>query len=869
MKSKSSIRYNDVDRPALKVGGVPGPIGVMLAIASRCLILLTGVFIGVFTGAQPIVPPTSTDPAVHVSLFAAEPQIVTPIGATVDSRGRLLVIESHSHFRPKEYKGPATDRIRIFQDSNGGGRADRIETFFEGMNFLMNLVTDRDGSILVSSRNEIFRLADADGVAGTKTTLAHLETKADYPHNGLHGLAIDREGNVYFGIGENLGGPWTLVGTDGRTLSDDTGSGSVFRVDAQGRGLIRIARGFWNPFGLGVDPAGTLWAVDNDPDGRPPCRLIDVAPGADYGFEFRYGRTGMHPLQAWDGELPGTLGMVAGVGEGPCAVLWNRGRLLVSSWRDHVIQSFSLVPRGASYTAKMQPLILGGENFRPVALAPAADGAVYVTDWSSSSYPLHGKGRIWKVTFDGKAGAGDVPIGEARVRAARLRESSNVAELVAALDDVDPAMAQAAQFGLSRLADVDSIEWGSLKPARQRIGVMAARLLRGSDQTAFVAAALGDPDDRVRQMAVRVIAERQMTGSREALQKLLGAEGLSPRLLGMIVATIGQLEGDKAARVDPAKISAVLLGRLNDARATDETRAATLRLLHINHPRIPPEQLGAMLRSSSVGLQLEVVRYLNGDSDAGRFELLAQVAGDAKCDLAVRCEAVDGLADDATARVDVLMQLAGDASPLRQEALRSLRPVAAKLSEVRRNQLAELSRKHPEDRELADRLLDRPPAARPVETDLAAWERLLDATPGDPAAGRRVFFHPSGPGCYRCHVLEGRGRAIGPDLTMIGHSQTRQHVLESILEPSKEIAPLFTLWTITTKSGQKIDGMLLRRDGQQKEVYVDSAGVEIKVAEPDVVDRKVRSESVMPSGLAAGMTEQELRDVMAVLLQKR
>ena len=55
-------------------------------------------------------------------------------------------------------------------------------------------------------------------------------------------------------------------------------------------------------------------------------------------------------------------------------------------------------------------------------------------------------------------------------------------------------------------------------------------------------------------------------------------------------------------------------------------------------------------------------------------------------------------------------------------------------------------------------------------------------------------------------MIEGRGRAVGPDLTMIGHSQTRQHVLESILLPSKEIAPLYTLWTITIRNGQRIDG---------------------------------------------------------------
>jgi putative heme-binding domain-containing protein len=77
------------------------------------------------------------------------------------------------------------------------------------------------------------------------------------------------------------------------------------------------------------------------------------------------------------------------------------------------------------------------------------------------------------------------------------------------------------------------------------------------------------------------------------------------------------------------------------------------------------------------------------------------------------------------------------------------------------------------------------------------------------------------------------------------------------------------MWTITTKSGQRVDGMLLRRDGQSNEVYVDASGQETHVLESTVVDRFLRKESLMPSGLVQGMTDQELRDVVAVLMQKR
>ena len=100
--------------------------------------------------------------------------------------------------------------------------------------------------------------------------------------------------------------------------------------------------------------------MDNDPDSRPPCRLLHIVEGGDYGYRFRNGRKGLHPFTAWNGELPGTLPMVAGTGEAPSGVSPTSrtacprtiaAHLLVTSWGDHRIERFRLQPRGASFQA--------------------------------------------------------------------------------------------------------------------------------------------------------------------------------------------------------------------------------------------------------------------------------------------------------------------------------------------------------------------------------------------------------------------------------------------------------------------------------------------------------------------------------------
>jgi putative membrane-bound dehydrogenase-like protein len=390
-------------------------------------------------------PPRALDSRLIFERIAAEPEIVTPTGIAVDAHGRVMVIESHTHFRPKNYKGPTADRIRVFEDRDHDGKPECVGSFLEGTRLTMSVAVARDGSVFVATRSALYHLWDRDGdgradgfgTGALPEPIVRLDTPGDYPHNGLSGFAFDFAGTVYFGLGENLGAQYRLIGRDGTTLSGGGEGGNIYRSQPDGSKLERIATGFWNPFHVTFDIFGQLFAVDNDPDSRPPCRLLHIVQGGDYGYRFRNGRKGLHPFTAWNGELPGTLGMVAGTGEAPSGVVeYDRdnlpedylGTLLVTSWGDHRIEQHRLEPHGATFRATMKPVVSGGEHFRPVGIAIAPDGSLYVSDWVDKSYDLHGLGRIWRLrnaqpTTRGRPsgrGTGESPADLARSHAVSL-----------------------------------------------------------------------------------------------------------------------------------------------------------------------------------------------------------------------------------------------------------------------------------------------------------------------------------------------------------------------------------------------------------------------------------------------------------------
>jgi putative membrane-bound dehydrogenase-like protein len=405
--------------------------------------------------------PRSLDSDLKIQLFAEQPTIVTPTGIDVDYKGRVFAVESNTHFRPKGYKRHPSDRVLVLQDTNGDGKADKVNVFTDGLKFTMSVKVkplwldfqpkpttpssqrrrsrQLGLSVYVATRSDIWLYHDDNGdlKADRRDHIIHLETKGNYPHNGLAGMAFDAMGWMYFGLGENLGAKYTISGSDGTKFSGGGEGGNVYRCRPDGSKLSRWATGFWNPHASCVDAFGRLFTVDNDPDSRPPCRLLHVIEGGDYGYRFRNGRAGLHPFTAWNGEIPGTLPMVSGTGEAPSGIVAYEsdglprkyiGNLLVGSWGDHRIDRFVLQPKGASFVSRPEPLIQGGEDFRPVGLAVAPDGSVFCTDWVKRDYNLHGHGRVWRISRKTPTRRATNPTSRARQEAGTTRRERKTNE---------------------------------------------------------------------------------------------------------------------------------------------------------------------------------------------------------------------------------------------------------------------------------------------------------------------------------------------------------------------------------------------------------------------------------------------------------
>jgi putative heme-binding domain-containing protein len=168
-------------------------------------------------------------------------------------------------------------------------------------------------------------------------------------------------------------------------------------------------------------------------------------------------------------------------------------------------------------------------------------------------------------------------------------------------------------------------------------------------------------------------------------------------------------------------------------------------------------------------------------------------------------------------------------------------------------------------------------ALRPEQTRrLIAYIRGLARSPsestwkpyigGDPRAGRTLFFDLKGKlQCARCHSLGGEGGRIGPSLDRIAARRAPEFIMESILEPSKEIAPEFETVAVATKDGRVITGLRINETNFNIQLREENGRFH-SFLKRDLDEVKVQKKSLMPENFGEQMTVKELHDLFAFLM---
>ena len=138
---------------------------------------------------------------------------------------------------------------------------------------------------------------------------------------------------------------------------------------------------------------------------------------------------------------------------------------------------------------------------------------------------------------------------------------------------------------------------------------------------------------------------------------------------------------------------------------------------------------------------------------------------------------------------------------------------------------------------------------------------------GNPENGRTLFFGKAG--CSSCHMIQGAGSPVGPELGSIGAERSAEGIRKAILNPDEEIASGFITVRLQLKNGDKVEGVVKNED--EFSIQVMDKGGRFRMLDKSEVSSVTRDEkkSLMPAGIARGLSGDEFQNLLAFLDRQR
>lgn len=359
----------------------------------------------------------------HVTAWAGEPDLTSPMAFAWDDRGRLWIAENNDYqTRGTGFSSAGNSRILILEDTDRDGRADSRKVFLEGIAFPAALAVGFDGLFLGAPPNLLFIPNRGDDVPD----LEHIEVLLtgwgiDDRHETINSLHWGPDGWLYglqgFAthsiVGKAKPGAKALYARDDpfpeslEDLLDGEGTrlnGGVWRYHPIHDRFEVVAHGFSNPWGIDHDAKGQLFAT--------ACvipHLWHIIPG---GLYHRQGGSHFHPyvyddIQTIADHRHRSAHGGASIYLSDAFPESQRGRIFMANIHEHAVLSDVLERQGSGFTARHGDDFLMANNDAWVGFSTAIgpDGGLYILDWHDrdicgSQVLNEDTGRIFKVMPD-------------------------------------------------------------------------------------------------------------------------------------------------------------------------------------------------------------------------------------------------------------------------------------------------------------------------------------------------------------------------------------------------------------------------------------------------------------------------------------
>jgi glucose/arabinose dehydrogenase/lysophospholipase L1-like esterase/azurin len=358
----------------------------------------------VFLSGEQAIEKMTVHSGMKVNLYADEkqfPELVSPVQMAWDTRGRLWVAvwPNYPERTPTSTDG---DKLLVFEDLDGDGRADKSTTFLDDLNCPTGFQFYKDGVIVIQAPDVWFvRDTDGDGRADWKERILMGLDSAD-SHHTANAICLDPGGAIY--LSDGVFHRTQIETAFGPVRNNDA---AIFRFEPRtARFETYIPYGFANPHGRVFDRWGNDLVTDatgnNTYFGPAFSGRLDY-PAKHAGMRQFWERpsrpcpgTGILSSRHFPEEFQGNFLNINVIGfQGIFRVkVSEEGSGLTGETLEHLVES-------------------SDPNFRPAAINVGPDGALYFCDWHK---PLIGHmqhhirdpnrdkehGRVYRITYPGR-----------------------------------------------------------------------------------------------------------------------------------------------------------------------------------------------------------------------------------------------------------------------------------------------------------------------------------------------------------------------------------------------------------------------------------------------------------------------------------